>query len=161
MPSKFLQIAALKSIALYKRYISPYKGFSCAYRVHTDCASCSSLGYRAIRRFGFTQGLGILDKRLRRCAIAHSRYSTKPPMPSYRRTQAGFCDVGGCDVGGCDVPSCDFPSKDCGPSRCNVSFCDLLNICNGGCDRPRKKSSDDDVVHIPPNSMRKEKSSAG
>lgn len=160
MPSKFLQSAALQSIALYKRYLSPYKGFSCAYRVHTGCASCSSLGYRAIRRFGLARGLRILDQRLQRCAIAHRRYTIPKAKQARPHAQAGFCDVGGCDVPSCDVPSCNHFLADCAPSRCNFDACQLINFCDCSLGGSRKKSSDDDMVYIPPNSMRKEKSSA-
>jgi len=50
---------ALLAITLYQRHLSPYKGFRCAYALHTGRASCSRLGYRAIRRHGL-RGLGLL-----------------------------------------------------------------------------------------------------
>jgi putative component of membrane protein insertase Oxa1/YidC/SpoIIIJ protein YidD len=82
---------ALCAIQLYRRYVSPYKGFSCAYRVHTGCASCSTLGYRAIRRYGLRNGLGILSHRLDRCSFAHGLSEKK--RSSHRSSQAGFCDM--------------------------------------------------------------------
>ena len=58
---------ALAAIGVYQRYLSPYKGFCCAYRVHTGQASCSALGARVIRRFGVWPGLQLLKQRMRRC----------------------------------------------------------------------------------------------
>src|SRR5262249_17365265 len=37
-------------ITLYKTYVSPYKGFHCAYRVNTGRLSCSSYAYRVLER---------------------------------------------------------------------------------------------------------------
>ena len=51
-----MKSVALPGIRLAQRWISPRKRFPCAYRVHTGNASCSWLGYRAIRRFGVWQG---------------------------------------------------------------------------------------------------------
>jgi len=39
----------LAAITGYQTYLSPYKGFCCAYRVHTGRKSCSALGFRAVR----------------------------------------------------------------------------------------------------------------
>ena len=47
-----LRALALRAIGLYQRHLSPRKGFACAYRARTGGASCSELGFRAIRRFG-------------------------------------------------------------------------------------------------------------
>ena len=51
--------------------LSPRKGFSCAYLHHMGCASCSRLGYRAIRRRGIGLGLGLLCARFGRCRAVH------------------------------------------------------------------------------------------
>ncbi|WP_137937761.1 membrane protein insertion efficiency factor YidD [Chitinivorax sp. B] len=112
-------------IRCYQRFISPYKGFSCAYRIHTGYASCSVLGYRAIRRYGVWMGLGILQERMHCCALAHAHYG-----PIHRRRlvqQRGDCDPG------CDLP-CDSPGGN-GLGR----FCDVLDCCDCGCDWPRRK----------------------
>jgi len=99
---------ALASIGLYQRYISPYKGFCCAYRVHKGAASCSQLAYRAIRRLGVFTGLGVLRWRLAECAAAFkARHESKSAAQ-----QRGSCDAP------CDIP-CDGSS---------------LDICNCGCD---------------------------
>jgi len=101
----------LDFIQFYQRVISPRKGFHCAYRVCTGCASCSALGYRAVRRFGVWRGLGVLDARLARCGAA----ARLMRVPRYRpRGQAGDCDPG-CDFG--DVGHCVDCGGDCGDWR--------------------------------------------
>jgi uncharacterized protein len=141
---------ALYSIRLYQRYLSPYKGFSCAYRCATSRASCSQLGYRAIRRFGFLKGVGVLESRTHKCGVASRRMLNS----RYGRTiyQRGECDVG------CDLPgTCDFGSLDCDffKSRSLNPFLDCAGTfadC-GSCDwsSRKKKQEDDKYVYIPPN----------
>jgi putative component of membrane protein insertase Oxa1/YidC/SpoIIIJ protein YidD len=115
---------ALGSIEAYQRYISPRKGFVCAYRVHTGCASCSAIGWRAIRRYGVTRGLGVLRRRLYLCGVAYRRFKMPPARPPAR--QRGDCDCAfdlpcdlPCDGGGSDgkcgrildCGSCDWPDR--------------------------------------------------
>jgi uncharacterized protein len=133
---------ALTAIAFYQRYLSPLKGFSCAYRVHTGCASCSVLGSRVIARYGLRHGLGVLMLRLNRCGVAHRRFTTGPRLA---RRQAGFCDLS------CDLP-CDFSAPDLSSSLCNsVSYCP----CDCGDWNSRKSKTDEKYVYIPPHSGRR------
>lgn len=138
---------ALFLIVLYQKYISPRKGFRCAYRAHTGRASCSALGYRSIRSLGLWSGIGVLLKRLCKCGIAHRRYS---PVHRILHRQAGYCDVP------CDVPchmSCDALPCDGGHHNIGSTACDFLSGCDcSGCDwKSRKKDPEDEQwVHIPP-----------
>ncbi|WP_442909173.1 membrane protein insertion efficiency factor YidD [Ideonella sp. BN130291] len=142
--------AALLLIRAYQRYVSPYKGFCCAYRGHTGRASCSALGYRAIRRHGIFGGLFLLQQRTHKCGVVHRRHKGTP-MPRLH-AQRGLCDIG-CDLpGGCDLPSChgcDLPG-----SNKLSGVCDCLSCCDcGGCDWPdrrRRKRGDEKYVYIPP-----------
>ena len=104
--------AALGAIGAYKRYLSPYKGFCCAYREHTGRASCSTLGARVIRRHGVFAGLTLLRQRTRRCGSVHRQCRTDASRP--RAAQRGDCDLGGCDLGGCDLPDLACDSCNCG-----------------------------------------------
>lgn len=138
---------ALSLILFYQQFISPHKGFRCAYRAHTGRASCSVLGYRSIRRLGLWAGIGALRKRLHKCGVAHRRYSQISRALS---GQAGYCDIP-CDIPchlSCDVSPCDGTHHGIGDTACNLlSYCDC-----GGCDWPSKKKNneDDQWVHIPP-----------
>ena len=126
---------ALLAIRLYQRHVSPRKGFSCAYRVHTGRAGCSVLGARVIRRFGVLGGLALLRQRLRRCHDVH-RWA----HPAWHRPAAGQrgdcdCDVGdSCEV--CECADCDWPSRDRkrldAPSRRRKPRKDARGGVNGG-----------------------------
>lgn len=148
----------LALIRFYKRFISPHKGFACAYRVHTGHASCSSLGLRAIRRRGALAGLAILRERTYLCGVVHRRHAA---FVRPRIAQRGDCDPG-CDANpGCDGPSCDGPGcdllagrEDCRPFRWFSSCCDNLTCLDcGSCDWPDKRKRRRDrekYVYIPP-----------
>ena len=133
-----MKIFALSLINFYQRRLSPHKGYCCAYRQYTGRASCSTLAYRAIQRFGVLRGVGILRLRFSKCAVAHHRYSTKTRVV---HKQAGFWDLS------LDLP-CDL---DCGSVGGDI----FSNICFsfdfGGCGTSRKKQEKDRWVHIPPN----------
>ncbi len=139
----------LATISAYQRYISPHKGFCCAYRAHTGRQSCSALGFRAVRRYGAILGLSVLRHRLYLCGVAHRRYSV-PRRPHFR-SQQGFCDIGGCDLP-CDA-NCDFLNG----HTCS-SLGDFANFCDcGSCDWPdrkRKRNNDEQYVYIPPKSAK-------
>lgn len=133
-------------IRAYQRYISPYKGFCCAYRAHTGRQSCSNLGFRAIRRYGVILGMAVLRRRTYLCGVAYRRHLQDSRRP--HRFQRGDCDLG-CDAP-CDLHF-DLPSaKPCSSMIDGVGCCDC-----GSCDWPERKRNDRDreqYVHIPPNS---------
>ena len=119
---------ALRAISFYQRFISPYKGFRCAYGHYNGCASCSKLAYRAIRMRGLRAGLGLLLQRFERCREVFERHrearvqgsmGTTRKATSFGpgRLQRGFCD-------GLDCIPCD--------ADCASAACDILNNC-GGC----------------------------
>lgn len=122
---------ALALIRFYQRFISPYKGFACAYRVHTGCASCSGLGYRAIRRYGVIAGIGLLKMRIHRCGVAYRRFAA---VTIPRSKQAGFCEI--LELGGSAVY---------GVSDLACLACDL----GDGKGSDKKKAEEEKYVHIP------------
>ncbi len=147
----------LGAIRGYQRWISPYKGFCCAYRQHTGRASCSHLGFRVVRRHGVVAGLQLLRQRMALCGVAHRRYAPWS-APRFRpQAQRGDCDVGCCDLPGhCDLP-CDFDVLQ-GKSLARWwSGCgDFANCCNC-CDCfggkrwwSRGAQHDECTVHLPP-----------
>ena len=109
---------ALAAIGVYQRYVSPYKGFCCAYRTHTGRASCSALGARVIRRHGLLAGGVLLRQRMKRCGEVHRQFHPTRPRPL--AAQRGDCDVG------CDAPG---------------DGCDSCDVCDGcdGCDWPQRQ----------------------
>lgn len=138
-----MQALLLALIRFYKRFISPHKGYGCAYRVYTGHASCSTLGYRAIRRHGAWTGLGLLKRRCRLCGVAQRRHA---PVHRPLAAQRGDCDPG-CDGDGCDLPSCGRPSLksvDC------CDFADFLECCDAPERRKRERKQRDKKARIPP-----------
>ena len=106
----------LGAIRGYKRRVSPYKGFACAYRVHEGCASCSTLGLRAISRYGAWRGLGVLRLRLEQChLVAEEQRERRAGRVTVPIAQAGFID---CDVP-CDASCVDFSACD----ACELATC--------------------------------------
>lgn len=157
-----MRVLLLALIRFYKRFISPHKGYGCSYRIYTGRASCSTLGYRAIRRHGAWAGLGLLQQRCRLCGVAQRRYA-----PVYRRpaAQRGDCDPG-CGGDGCDLPGCDLPDCDLRPRGCRGAFdiLDILDCCDiGDCGsgqgdrrRERKRKKKDAGTRLPPRKTRQD-----
>ena len=138
----FFRSVVLAMISAYQRYVSPYKGFCCAYRVHTGRASCSGFGYRAIRMYGIVRGFGLLHERVFRCGVAYRRFA--PPLPPRRHAR---------QRGDCDLP-CDFHfaaiDGDAIGNVCDVADC-------FSCDLPRLRRAryrDADKIHLPRKSHR-------
>lgn len=95
-----LTAIAIRAIKAYRRYLSPYKGFSCSYRVHTGGGSCSAHGLRVVERYGIARGSVLLRRRLRRCADVHAQTSAERHYSYHLRHQRGACDVaeGACEA---------------------------------------------------------------
>lgn len=112
---------ALWAIRAYQRHLSPWKGYSCAYRVLTGRDSCSAYGCKVIARHGLRPGLALLQRRLRACGERHRRYRELHPQArrsARHQAQAGFCD-------------CDVPLLDCA--------CDCADVASlADCSRPRR-----------------------
>lgn len=86
-------------IRFYQRFLSPWKGFRCAYGAHTGRSSCSAFGYHAVERHGVLVGWSLLRRRLRRCATSCAdRHQGAAPngtgrIAAMRRLQSGHCDL--------------------------------------------------------------------
>ena len=144
---------ALSAISFYRCFLSPYKGFRCAYAHHTGSASCSRLGYRAIRRHGVGKGVGLLFQRFDRCRAAYLRHQvsrsaaggTTPGGSSMaagtRRTQRGFCEVLACiPDAGCAAAPCEAGCTG-GSAAIDVANCCCSVPWPSSCDsRPQKRS---------------------
>jgi putative component of membrane protein insertase Oxa1/YidC/SpoIIIJ protein YidD len=93
---------AVAAITAYQRYLSPLKGFSCAFRVHTGRDGCSGYGKRVIARYGVGVGLVLLKRRMAACGEVHHRHlpaqAPRGPSTARHRLQAGSCDLP-CDAG--------------------------------------------------------------
>ncbi|KAB8059547.1 membrane protein insertion efficiency factor YidD [Janthinobacterium sp. FT14W] len=108
---------ALWAIRAYQRCLSPWKGYSCAYRMLNGRDSCSAYGYRVIARHGLRTGLPLLQRRLRACGERHRQHLALPPPARRsvrRQAQAGYCDLPAPDCGECACDCADIASlADC------------------------------------------------
>lgn len=118
--SSVAQRAAIALIQLYRRHVSPRKGYRCAWGRLTGRDSCSGVGLRAIRRAGFIAGIHLLQRQFDRCTLA-GEATAGGRAGSYRRLlpagQRGDCDCG---------------TFDCTPDP-GLDITDLRGCCDGGC----------------------------
>lgn len=135
-----MRAIAIPAILFYQRHLSPRKGFCCAYRHHLGRFSCSTLGLRAIRRYGLFGGIVVLRRRLALCGVTHRRFGT----PAAPQRGSAPCDLP-CD---CSlVPDIHLPDLPC------RNAADVLQCCDGSCDGPDRKKKDrrrDAEVYLPP-----------
>jgi putative component of membrane protein insertase Oxa1/YidC/SpoIIIJ protein YidD len=98
---------AIAAVSGYQRFVSPFKGFGCAYRHCTRRSSCSAFAKRVFARRGVSGGLGLLLLRLQACAAAAATLAaTNPndpvlnePCPLWSKEGAVCClnaTAGGC-----------------------------------------------------------------
>jgi len=66
-----MKIIFLKLISLYKKFISPYKGFRCAYGVLHGGDTCSSVVYSLIERHGVVDGYPLISEQFNQCNSAY------------------------------------------------------------------------------------------
>ena len=120
-------------IGLYQKYLSPRKGFRCAYRVrHRRRASCSQFARRAIERLGVLPGVRLLRRRFHKCHRAAEVLDYETPRrkeEEARRRESSWSpadctpDSGsGCDVSGL-ADGCDLLGSAAG--ACDVGACDV------------------------------------
>ncbi|OKH19343.1 membrane protein insertion efficiency factor YidD [[Limnothrix rosea] IAM M-220] len=117
------------AIWLYQKFLSPHKGFVCAYRKLYGDASCSEYFRRAIAHGGLADAIPLFQRRLFDCKQAKQQllYSSLSYQMmannKRRRKQRGldFCDCGDLDfdgtpdcLEGCDCDFCDCDFCDCG-----------------------------------------------
>ena len=65
-----LRALSLQCIALYERMVPVRRGECCAYRATSGRAPCLLFAKRAIKRYGFFKGLGLVMLRMSECAEA-------------------------------------------------------------------------------------------
>jgi len=65
------------AISVYKKYVSPFKGFRCAYRVLHGGNSCSTEIYELINKHGVLKGIPLAKVQLKRCTAAYKILSSK------------------------------------------------------------------------------------
>lgn len=117
------------AIVGYQRYISPYKGFCCAYRVKHGGVSCSEYVKQTLLRHGTWQAIPAIKRRFAECKAAATTLSAdnkvqrrrhnKELNESRRREKKGSFDF-------CDC----FSAVDLIPSH----GCSAAEVAGGGAD---------------------------
>jgi uncharacterized protein len=99
------------AIGVYQRYISPYKGFCCAYRAHTGKRSCSAYGRAVVQKLGLLALLAALPKQFERCQVAYRNMAASAVGASLalRSREKNASKADNCVDLPCDLP-CSMPS---------------------------------------------------
>lgn len=130
--SSVAQLAAITLVELYRRHLSPRKGYRCAWGLATGRDSCSGIGLRAFRRAGFVAGLQLLQRQFDRCALVGDVKRSRQ-AGAYRRLrpagQRGECDCGAFDC-----------TPDPGLDITDLRSCCDCNCCDLPCDRRNSES---------------------
>jgi putative component of membrane protein insertase Oxa1/YidC/SpoIIIJ protein YidD len=82
---------AVLVIAAYQRFISPYKGFVCAYRVLHGGQSCSAYAMAAFQQHGFVAGWYQMQRRFVSCAQAAEDLRQGTPGKGVFRRKVEYC----------------------------------------------------------------------
>jgi len=65
-----LSRVSIAAINFYQHYISPHKGYCCAYRVYTGENSCSQYAKTVINEHGLLNAFPLIKEQFERCAFA-------------------------------------------------------------------------------------------
>lgn len=105
-----LKYIAVFFINLYQKYVSPYKGFRCAYASIYGGDSCSQAVKKILLDEGVVKGFYSSQSRFRNCRNANEERRKRRREDACDCLSEGFCQA----TEGCDLPSCDIP--------CDCSF---------------------------------------
>jgi len=134
---------AIWGINLYQKYLSPYKGYRCAYGVYHQNGTCSSIIKAHIQEHGLIKAYPMIKDQFSACKVAYfalqENSSTQPRCASDQKEEGCVCDSCCCSSSQDDKKkkkndsSCD-PCSGCGPDidvcDCgDIGFCDI----GGGC----------------------------
>ena len=77
-----MRAPALGLINFYQHYLSPYKGFCCAYRARTGRRSCSAYAKAVVARLGVHALFDAMPRQFARCKAAYASLSAAATMPN-------------------------------------------------------------------------------
>ncbi len=86
-------------IRFYRRFLSPHKGFACAYRVNGRGASCSAFAERVLRRGCGLEAIPLIRRRLIICRSVHHAEMRPMSFGARWHRQRGDCDLPFFDCG--------------------------------------------------------------
>lgn len=108
-----MQSIIILLIRFYQKFISPYKGFRCAYAVLHQGDSCSFAIKQLIERHGVFRGLALAKNQFQSCKQAYFELTEDKKKKDNKWHD--FCCMGtDCDVLNCaPKKSCDLPELPC------------------------------------------------
>lgn len=122
---------ALQCIVFYQKWISPYKGFCCAYKHRTGGHSCSQYALKVVRRFGVWGLIRGLPEQFDRCHHAYLELQKDQEEEEKKKKDSSWCD---CMPTDCGVPTKSCSTGDSGASSCDAISCDSLPCDATPCD---------------------------
>ena len=57
----------IQGIVVYQKYISPHKGYCCAYKYYTNKDSCSEFAKKSFMKYEFFKAFILFIKHLKKC----------------------------------------------------------------------------------------------
>jgi len=98
---------AILFINIYQRFISPVKGFRCAYGALHGDGTCSQIIKKIVKEHGVIGGRAKIRRQFADCRAAYAQLLEHPEWDKKKEKKERKCDY-------CDCPGpCDFP-KACG-----------------------------------------------
>ncbi|MFI3137822.1 MAG: membrane protein insertion efficiency factor YidD [Methylococcaceae bacterium] len=120
LSTKTLNAIAISSITVYQRFISPYKGFCCAYHYHSGRLSCSEFARHIVKRRGVFALWAAMPRQFSRCKAAYAQIlptlntDNQPSRRSQqRRNNRSSNDYSDCIPSPCDVVDASFDALPC------------------------------------------------
>ncbi len=95
---------SIYGIEFYQKHISPYKGYSCAYRYYTGKDSCSEFTKKSILKFGFLKSIPYFVEYLKKCKRVYNINEGSTQEEKIERNKKDK-EVDGCNEA-CGVLSC-------------------------------------------------------
>ena len=122
-----LRAPALLAIQGYQRFLSPYKGYGCAYRLAYGGTGCSGYAKHAIAQSGMIRAIPQILRRFAACkAAARNLHDTEESKETRKKRKDRWydqCDVLAC----CDIRLCGRgkspgadSASDCTPDCCSL-----------------------------------------
>jgi putative component of membrane protein insertase Oxa1/YidC/SpoIIIJ protein YidD len=152
----------MRGVRDYQKYVSPYKGFCCAYRKLHGSESCSEFFRQTVQIQGLAAAIPLFQERLAACKQAHltlkvraqaaqaaeeesdnqqkqKQSQTSEPSTSSNDPCAGLagcdCGAGSVDLGACsggEQGFCDCDGFDAGGTHAGCRDCGNASACDVG-----------------------------
>ena len=93
-------------INIYQKYISPHKGFCCAYRAYSGNSSCSEFTKITIKKNGLIKAIPSIKKQFLKCKIAFEKIEKKKEQKDMKDHVADSCLMQSCVDCSLEIKSC-------------------------------------------------------